>query len=160
MLTQARLKEVFDYDPVKGTFTRRLKQTGVKQGRVSGSRSNEGYLVTSVDSKLYRCHRLAWLYVTGAWPQGTIDHINGDRSDNRFHNLRDVTHQRNIENQRKAQRSNKSTGVLGTWKNGNSFAARIAHNNSKIHLGTFKTLEEARAAYLAAKRALHAGCTI
>jgi hypothetical protein len=160
MLTQTRLKEVFDYDPAVGVFTRRLKQTGVKQGSTSGSLSKEGYLVTSVDGKLHKCHRLAWLYMTGLWPQGNIDHINGDKSDNRFENLRDVSHRQNIQNQRKAQRSNKSTGVLGTWKNGNGFAARITYNNSKIYLGTFKTLAEARAAYVEAKRALHAGCTI
>ena len=160
MLTQTRLKEVLDYDPSTGVFTRRIKQTGVKQGRVSGSLSNEGYLVTSIDQKNYKCHRLAWLYMTGSWPQGQIDHINGQRNDNKFNNLRDVTKKQNMENQRKAQRHNKSTGVLGTWKNGSGYTARISHNNSKIYLGTFKTLAEAQAAYVAAKRVLHTGCTI
>ncbi len=160
MLTQTRLKEVFDYDPSTGVFTRRLKQTGVKQGSVSGSLSSQGYLITSIDRKNYTCHRLAWLYMTGSWPQGQIDHINGQRNDNRFNNLRDVTQKQNMENQRKAHRRNKSTGVLGTWKNGSGYTARISHNNSKIYLGTFKTLAEAQAAYVAAKRALHIGCTI
>jgi len=139
---------------------RRLKQSGVKQGKISGSLSNEGYLVTSVDQKLYKCHRLAWLYMTGEWPQGQIDHINGIRSDNRFENLRDVAKQINLENQRKAQRRNKSTGVLGTFKNGAKFAARITHNHTKNYLGTFNTIEEASAAYVAAKRMFHSGCTI
>lgn len=160
MLNQTRLKEVFEYSPENGTLTRRLKQTGTAKGSISGSTSSEGYLVTSVDGKVYKCHRLAWLYMTGEWPQGQIDHINGIRSDNRFENLRDVTKQTNIENQRKSQRSNKSTGVLGTFKNGKKFAARISHNNIKIYLGVFCTLEEASAAYIAAKRMLHAGCTI
>ena len=117
-------------------------------------------MVTSIDSKVYKCHRLAWLYITGNWPIGQIDHKNGNRSDNRFDNLRDVAKQQNTENQRKAQRRNKSTNVLGTWKNGNGFAARISHNHTKIHLGTFTTLEEASAAYVTAKRLLHLGCTI
>jgi hypothetical protein len=160
MLTQTRLKEVLDYNPETGVFTRRLKQSGVSQGKTSGSLTNEGYMVTSIDSKLYKCHRLAWLYMTGLWPIGQIDHKNGNRSDNRFDNLRDVAKQQNTENQRKAQRSNKSTSVLGTWKNGNGFAARISHNNTKVYLGTFATVEEARAAYIAAKRLLHVGCTI
>ena len=160
MLTQTRLKEVLDYNPETGIFTRRLKQSGVSQGKASGSLTSEGYMVTSIDTKLYKCHRLVWLYMTGSWPIGQIDHKNGNRSDNRFENLRDVAKQQNTENQRKAQRRNKSTGVLGTWKNGNGFAARISHGHTKIHLGTFATLEEASAAYVAAKRVLHLGCTI
>jgi len=160
MLTQSRLQEVLEYNPITGVFTRRLKQTGVKQGSISGSRSNEGYLVTTIDSEAFKCHRLAWLYMTGEWPAGQIDHINGDRSDNRFSNLRVVLKQQNAENQRKAQRNNKSTNTLGTFKNGSGFAARISHNNAKIYLGTFKTLDEASAAYIAAKRVLHVGCTI
>ena len=160
MLTQERLKQVFDYDPQTGVFVRKLKQSGVAKGAVSGSLSKEGYLVTSVDNKIYKCHRLAWLYVTGAWPQNSIDHINGKRNDNRFENLRDIPQTQNTQNQRKPQKHNQSTQVLGTFKNGSGFAARIGHNNSKIYLGTFKTLAEAQAAYLAAKRLLHAGCTI
>lgn len=160
MLTHSRLQEVFDYNPDTGVFTRKAKQTGVRKGAVSGSLHAYGYLVTSIDRKSYTCHRLAWLYMTGAWPQGQIDHVNGDRKDNRFVNLRDVTKTQNAQNQRKAQRSNKSTGVLGTWKNGNGFAARISHNNTKLYLGTFKTLAEAKTAYIEAKRKLHVSCTI
>lgn len=160
MLTQNRLKEVLDYSPDTGVFKRRLKQTGVRQGSVSGSLSKEGYLVTSVDGKIYKCHRLAWLYMTSTWPAGQIDHLNGNRSDNRFANLRDVSQLDNVQNQRNAQRSNKSTRVLGTFKNGSGFAARIAHNGTKIYLGTFRTIDEASAAYIAAKRLLHFSCTI
>ena len=160
MLTQTRLKEILHYNPETGMFVRRIKQSGVKQGKISGSLTKEGYLVTSIDQKTYKCHRLAWLYINGEWPIGQIDHINGNRSDNQIKNLRDVAKQQNAENQRKAQRSNKSTNVLGTWKNGNGFAARISHNNIKVYLGTFATIEEARAAYIASKRLLHIGCTI
>jgi hypothetical protein len=160
MITQSRLREVLDYNPDTGVFVRRLKQSGVKQGKISGSLTLEKYQVTSIDRKTYKCHRLAWLYMTGKFPDGQIDHINGNRSDNRFENLRDVTHTQNIQNQRKAQMSNKSTGVLGVFKNGSGFAARISHNNTKIYLGTFKTTEEAQAAYIAAKRVLHSSCTI
>lgn len=160
MLSQERLKQVFNYDPHKGTFTRKMKQPGVACGAISGSRNNEGYLVTSVDGKIYKCHRLAWFYMTGQWPEGQIDHINGVKDDNRFENLRDVTKNTNLQNQRKAQRSNKSTGVLGTFKMGNKFAARITHDGKKTYLGVYATLEEAHAAYLGAKRLLHKGCTL
>ena len=120
----------------------------------------EGYAITSIDNHIYKCHRLAWFYMTGAWPVGQIDHKNGARADNRFDNLRDVAKQQNTENQRKAQRSNKSTEMLGTFRNGSGFAARISHQNAKIYLGTFSTIEEASAAYVTAKRLLHKGCTI
>lgn len=160
MITQNRLKEVLDYNSDTGVFVRKLKQTGVKQGKVSGSLTNEKYKVTSIDRKTYKCHRLAWLYMTGEFPNGQIDHINGNRSDNRFCNLRDVSKQQNIQNQRTAQRSNKSTGVLGTFKNGKKFAARISHGNIKKYLGTYPTIEEASKAYIAAKRDLHLCCTI
>jgi hypothetical protein len=160
MLTQQRLKEVLDYSPETGSFIRKIKQSGVRQGAISGSLSTDGYLITSIDQKPYKCHRLAWLYMTGKWPIGYIDHINGNRSDNRFANLRDVPPSENVHNQRKAQLRNQSTGVLGTFVNGSGFAARIAHNNTKIYLGTFRTLEEASAAYVAAKRLLHSTCSI
>ena len=160
MLTQARLKAVFFYDPVVGVFIRRLKQPGAKVGNISGSRSSDGYLTTSIDGKSNKCHRLAWLYMTGNWPCYEIDHIDGDRANNKFLNLRDIPKWANIQNQRKAQKHNRSTGVLGIFPNGNRFAARLSVNNKKVYLGTFPTKEEAHQAYLTAKRALHVGCTI
>ena len=160
MLNQERLKQVLHYDKDTGVFTRILSQTGISKGKESGSLTPEGYKTTSIDSRSYKCHRLAWLYMTGCWPDGQIDHINGCRADNRFENLRDVSKHRNIENQRKAQKSNRSTGVLGTFKNGAKFSARISHNGSKVYLGIFATIEEASAAYITAKRLLHLGCTI
>lgn len=160
MLTQDRLMYFLSYNPDTGEFTRLRRQPGTRPGAVAGSRKSDGYLVTSVDGKLYMCHRLAWLYMTGSWPKHQIDHIDGNRSNNSFSNLRDVTKTTNAQNQRRPHRSNKSTEVLGTFKNGSGYAARISHNGSKKYLGTFKTIEEASAAYIAAKRLLHSGCTI
>ena len=160
MLTQTRLKAVFFYDPVVGVFIRRLKQPGAKVGKISGCLRSDGYLTTSIDGKPHKCHRLAWLYMTGNWPCYEIDHIDGDRANNKFLNLRDIPKWANIQNQRKAQKHNRSTGVLGIFPNGNRFAARLSVNNKKVYLGTFPTKEEAHQAYLTAKRALHVGCTI
>ena len=160
MLTQDRLRQILHYDPDTGVFTRIKKQTGVRQGAIAGSLSKEGYLVTSVDCKVYKCHRLAWLYMTGSWPANHIDHKDGNKANNRFYNLRDVTKSQNMQNQRKAQAHNKATQLLGVYKNGVNFAARIWHNNTRVYLGTFATKEEAHAAYLAAKRLLHSTCTI
>ena len=160
MLTQARLKAVFFYDPVVGVFIRRLKQLGAKVGKISGCLRSDGYLTTSIDGKPHKCHRLAWLYMTGNWPCYEIDHIDGDRANNKFLNLRDIPKWANIQNQRKAQKHNHSTGVLGVFPNGSGFASRLSVNSKKVYLGTFHTVEEAHQAYLTAKRALHVGCTI
>lgn len=100
-------------------------------------------------------HRLAWLYVHGRWPDGLIDHKNGDRADNRFDNLRDVAHRVNMQNLRKAFVSSK-TGLLGAspLKDGR-FGAFIKRDGKSKNLGTFDTPELAHAAYVAAKRVIH-----
>lgn len=160
MLTQARLKELLSYDPETGIFINLINRCAARAGMPIGSLSKEGYIHAGIDMKVYALHRLAWLYMTGSFPSGQIDHIDGCRSNNAFSNLRDVHKDINVQNQKKAQRSNKSTGVLGTFKNGIGFAARISVHNKKHYLGTFKTIDEAHDAYLKAKRELHPGCTI
>lgn len=100
--------------------------------------------------------------MTGGWPRFTIDHINGDGSDNRWANLRDVplfVNQQNMRKPRGGQRTNK-IGVLGVTQVGRRFSARLSVDKRTTYLGTFDTPEEAHAAYLAAKRAHHAGCTV
>lgn len=108
--------------------------------------------------KLYR-YRLAWFIMTGAWPEGEIDHIDGDPTNDRWDNLRDVSHRDNLQNRRRAARNNK-VGVLGVCPNGSGFSAQINVGGVKHHLGTFRTPELAHAAHVEAKRRLHSGCTI
>lgn len=162
MLTQARLKELLSYDPETGIFIRLVNRQCVKAGDIAGSISSEGYLTVYMDGRSYKCHRLAWFYMTGEWPKGEIDHIDGKRANNAFSNLRDVSKNANIQNQKKPQSRNKSSGYLGVFKNYNSnkFMARITVNNRKIYLGSFSEAEDAHEAYLKAKRELHEGCTI
>src|SRR5690606_29052356 len=106
-----RLKELVSYDPKSGKFfwlDRAREEFSTSQaygvfisqylGREAGGKQGGGYLRFSVDGKHYLAHRLAWLYVHGKWPSDQIDHINGDRSDNRIDNLRDVTHAENRRN--------------------------------------------------------------
>jgi hypothetical protein len=113
MLTQARLKQLMHYDPETGVFTRRLDLggRGARVGTVSGFLNRDGYLDTSVGSRTYRTHRLAYLYMTGAWPAADIDHINLNRADNRWCNLREATRSRNNANTRKP--SNNTSGYKG-----------------------------------------------
>ena len=101
-----------------------------------------------------KAHRLAWLLAYKQWPAGEIDHRNGCTSDNRLENLRDVSVAVNGQNRTKAMRNNK-TGVLGVCFYRNKFIAQIKANGKHSVLGRFATLGEARAAYQAAKEALH-----
>jgi hypothetical protein len=103
---------------------------------------------------------LVWLWVNGSWPIGEIDHIDGDKLNNRIANLRDVDRATNTQNSKKARRNNKSSGLLGSYKSGNRWQAQIRINGVCMTLGSFGTPEEAHAAYLGAKRLFHPGCTI
>lgn len=159
-LTVDEVRQVLDYDPSTGRFTWKVARTNnVKVGKEAGCISFYGYRVIRIGQKLYRCNRLAWLYVTGSWPDHVIDHINGCRSDDRFENLRDVPISVNQQNRRKAQVDNKS-GLLGVSKKKGKWFSRVKLNGKQVYLGTFETPELAHEAYLIAKRQLHVGCSI
>lgn len=159
MLTQARLKEWLRYDPSTGLFTR-VKAGGGKAivGTVISCK-RAGYLQVFIEGHNYVVHRLAWLYMTGEWPKGQIDHINCERADNRWSNLRDVDQSTNMQN-RKHSQTNSKTGVLGVSPSYGRFRAAIEVDGKFKHIGRFDTIEEAQAAHLRAKRQHHAGCTI
>lgn len=115
MLTQDRLKELMRYDEETGILTRRVStSSNARAGDIAGSKDKDGYLVIRIDKKLYRAHRLAFLYVYGRFPEEFTDHINGIRDDNRISNLREVTRQENMQNQKKRTRPDMSmpTGVV------------------------------------------------
>lgn len=161
-LTAQELRRLFHYDEATGEFTR-LVSVGSRgaAGAKVGSDDLYGYKTTRIGRRSYKLHRLAWLYVYGDWPKGDVDHKNGARSDNRITNLRDVSRKVNLENQRAAV-NNRSTGLLGAYRDKRSgvYYARISVGDKGVHLGSFPTAEEAHAAYVAAKRQLHQGCTI
>lgn len=153
-LTPERLRQLLNYDPQTGVFTHACRKKRVRLGSVAGTLEVKGYWKHRIDGETHRGHRLAWLYFYGEWPAGHIDHINGNRSDNRIANLRDVTALENRQNIRKA---NSATGFLGVYKLRDKFVALIGHQYKNIRLGAFDTAEEAHEAYLTAKRRLHAG---
>lgn len=164
-LTAARLRELLQYNPETGEWLR-LQASGKRLtrpdsvGPVRGQGNWLGYKQISVDGHQYQAHRLAWLYMVGQWPNGQIDHINGDGKDNRWSNLRDVEPRVNTQNQRTARKDNR-LGLLGVYPNHNRFMARISTPEKRNkYLGTFDTAEEAHEAYLKAKRQFHEGCTI
>jgi hypothetical protein len=162
-LTAEVLRQLLNYDPETGAFTRRARTSNkVRVGDKTGTLRRDGYLKTSLLHQSFLLHRLAWLYVYGKWPEFVIDHVNGDRTDNRIANLRDVSETSNLQNQRRAHSKNRSCGLLGvTWHAGNGrWQAQISVNKRNMYLGSFDTAEDAHAAYLQAKRQLHEGCTI
>lgn len=160
-LTAARLRELLHYDPETGLFTRIVAVTGRfgRVGRVCGSPDKKGHIYITVDCEKYAAHRLAWLYVHGVWPVEQIDHINRARDDNRIANLREATAKINTQNTSKPKNGN-TTGYLGVSRLGKRFRAKISADGVLLQLGIYETPEQAHAAYIAAKRMLHEGCTI
>ncbi len=160
-LTAERLRELLHYNPETGIFSRPINRGGEVAGAVVGCLTANGYWLIGVDYRRYRAHRLAWLYMYGNWPTRHIDHLNGNRTDNRIANLRDVDRATNMQNMRKALSTNRC-GLMGVsfHRQSGLWAARLVARG-KIHsLGYHRTPEAAHEAYLAAKRKLHEGCTI
>lgn len=149
MILQAdRLRELLHYDPDTGIFRWLVASANrIKINSVAGTKSSKGYLRIQIDRKIYPAHRLAWVYVYGAWPKGFIDHINRDRADNRLCNLRDATASENMRNC--GVRKNNTSGYKGVsyWAHKKLWAAQIRLNNKNTLLGMFDTPEAAAAAY-------------
>ena len=145
-LTQERLKTLFDYNPITGQFTRKVKIKHRAAGTLVGTPGTRGYLQCSVDGEVHKVHRLAWLYVYGVWPTGQIDHINHVTSDNRIVNLRDVSCAENHQN--RARKTKSASGYLGvTWhKRDKRWQAYIELDGKSTHLGLFQNLADAVAA--------------
>lgn len=158
-LTQSRLKELFRYNPETGIFTRIANHTGSPIWKSEWASNGHGHVRMTIDKVQYVAHRLAWLYVHGTWPKKFIDHINGNRRDNRISNLRECDDVLNQQNRHGAP-SHSKTGLIGATPHQGRFRAQIRANRKLIRLGCFDTAEEAHAAYLKAKRELHEFCTI
>ena len=140
-LTQVELKDTLEYNQEAGTFSR------IKNARtIVGTIKPDGYRQVNVCGNLYLEHRLAWLYMTGEWPLAEIDHINGDRADNRFENLREATRLQNATIRKKP--STNTSGFLGVSISRGKYLSQISHNNHIHYLGRYDTPEEAHDVYM------------
>ena len=141
------LKENLDYNPLTGIFTWKVdKASTVRKGDVAKGFNKTGYQRIRINQTKYMLHRLAWLYVYGKLPDGYIDHINGNPSDNRIENLRDVAHIENAHNL--PIFSNNTSGRIGVGfkKDIGKWRARICVNGKSVWLGNFSNFEDACAA--------------
>lgn len=147
-LTHERLVEVLHYDPETGIFTWKKKLGKGYVGTVAGSPDQVGYVRIMIDGERFLAHRLAWFYVHERWPEHQIDHVNIDNSDNRMCNLREATKSQNQANKPLNTRVS-STGLKGVsyHQKQKRYFARIRVNRKLIHLGCFKSAEDAHAAY-------------
>lgn len=160
-ITQERLFEALSYDPESGDFKwkKKVNRRVVVGSAAGGLHRSTGYWRLAIDGVNYKAHRLAWFWTFGVWPDGEIDHIDCDKTNNRIGNLRDVSHLKNMQNERMARR-NSSTRLLGAFANGKKFQAKIRVDGVQRYLGTFDVAEQAHAAYLSAKREWHVGSTL
>jgi len=149
-LTVERLRGLLRYDPATGIFASRERRGPQGVDTIAGSADKNGYVRVMVDRRRYLAHRLAWFYVTGAWPEHQIDHRDGDPRNNALANLRPATPAQNKWNTRR-MRNNKS-GFKGVcwdaqrqhWRADIRFAGR------SYYLGRFDSASAAHTAYVAA----------
>ena len=156
------LRQLIDYDPETGALVWRVRDVSFfTDGKISAlgamnawnaryadnpalkGKNSDGYFRGRVFSRRYLAHRVAWAIYSGAWPENEIDHINGDRLDNRIANLRSVTHQENSKN-RAIGIKNTSEAIGVSWHNRDLvWAAQIHKNGKQKHIGYFKSKDEA-----------------
>lgn len=155
-MDQFKLKELLTYDAETGLFHYNTSWgRSIKEGKLAGTKATDDYVKISLLGKMYQAHRLAWLYVHGAWPDGIIDHIDGVVTNNKLENLRVVSLNENAWNS-KIPVTNTS-GVKGVaWnKEKRKWRAKIGHKRRTLHVGYFNSIEEAEAALREFRENLH-----
>jgi len=146
-LTQGRLKQLLHYDPLTGVFTRRMPSGNAHVGDIAGWRMPINYWGINLSGRQYYAHRLAWLYVYGEWPRDQIDHINGNKTDNRIRNLREANDQQNRRNMGLPRTNTSGFKGVVWFRRDSRWRAQIMLAKKGIHIGYFDTKEEASAAY-------------
>lgn len=153
MLTQEVLMQHLEYNLETGVFTwKEPRARRCKIGDVAGTPHKRGYIHIKLFGKSYKAHRLAFLYMTGEWPECVVDHIDGNTSNNKWCNLRDISNSDNQYNRKGAAQSS-STGLLGaSILPSGKYRAQIKYKGKVFYLGEYTTPEQAHAAYLAARK--------
>ncbi|MBX9902143.1 MAG: HNH endonuclease [Burkholderiaceae bacterium] len=142
-ITQSELKEIVFYDQSTGHFVWRKRFRKSTGDDVAGSLFKNGYVYIQISNKSYRAHRLAWLYVYGNFPALYLDHINGDRSDNRIGNLREVSCSENMKNQRIGVKNTSGYLNISWQKSRLKWSVGLKVNGKSINVGRFDSLDDA-----------------
>ncbi len=150
-LTAEEVRRLLDYDPDSGVFVWREnpERRSNWNTRWAGTRAGENsgkHRVITIDHVGYLASRLAWLHVTGSWPQNDIDHINCDPTDDRFCNLRDATCSQNLANTRLRARNTSGAKGVHFDRSREKWMAFITVQGRYMNLGRFATREEAQEA--------------
>jgi hypothetical protein len=147
-ITHQLLKEIISYDPENGLFRWIMARPKVVVGAVAGTfKHHKGYVIIELYGIAYAAHRLAWFYVTGIWPIGSIDHVNRNKRDNRFSNLREASNGQNIANSSTTNKHGLKGVAHHKWLKKNPYSAQITVNKKTLYLGCYATPEEAHEAY-------------
>ena len=155
-MTAEEARQLFSYNPETGDLAWRVSPNSrAPVGRVIRTDNGAGYYHATFRGVRYYVHRLVWLISTGSWPEGLIDHIDGDPTNNRIENLRQASHAENTRNS--ARRRDNTSGFKGVdfYRRTGRYRARIEVDGRKLDLGTYDTPQEAHAAYCAAAKKLH-----
>lgn len=154
-MTQDELKKMLRYSPKTGEFVWLVAKKGHCAGVIAGSLQSRGYLQVGVNGRKYLAHRLAWFYMTGQWPERQVDHRDGERTNNKWKNLRKATPSENGNN--RGQQVNNTSGIKGvSWcKNKRKWTARIKVGGTYRNLGYFPVIDDAATAYKVAAQHHH-----
>lgn len=157
-VTQEQLKAFLHYEPETGVFHRHKTYTGKPMWEEVG-REDGGYIRIYLNGKCYKAHRLAWLYMTGAFPPEDTDHANGVKTDNRFANLRPASRGQNMMNIGVKKHNTSGYKGVSYYKKTGKWKAQIQVNKKKLGLGYFDDIREAAEAYIFAALELHGDYT-
>ena len=148
----SRLKEVLVYNPENGDFYWRQRRGRILAGTKAGCIGQRGISLIRVDFVLHKAHRLAWLYMTGQWPQEDIDHRDGNPTNNRWENLREATDSQNLSNMKKPiTNTSGRKGVSRRWDD-KAWQVHIRANGKSTYVGSHTDLDEAHKMYADAAR--------